>query len=60
VIEAQDVKFTGNSAFDDHGRIFVPNPSPVDYVGATPETDAAWKNLTLDGRMYSQNCPTCY
>lgn len=50
IIKTQDVQFTGNSAFDDNGRFFVPNPSPVDYVGATPETDAAWKNLTLDGR----------
>jgi len=51
-IEVQEVQFIGNSAFDADGQLFVPNASPIDYVSSTPEADAAWKNLTLDGRMY--------
>jgi hypothetical protein len=52
-IEMQDVQFIGNTAFDDVGHRFVPNPSPIDYGGATPDVDEAWKNLTLEGRTYS-------
>jgi hypothetical protein len=52
VIELQDVGFTGNSAYDENGRFFVNNPSPVDYISATPEVDEAWNNLTLSNSMY--------
>jgi hypothetical protein len=52
VIALQDVQFTGNSAYDDNGRFFVNNPSPVNYQGAGPEVDDAWRNLTLAGRKY--------
>lgn len=52
VIELEDVQFTGNSAYDDNGRFYVNNPSPINYKDATPEADDAWKNLTLTGRMY--------
>ena len=53
MIELEDVQFTGNSAYDDNGRFYVNNPSPIDYKGATPEADDAWRNLTLTGGMYS-------
>ena len=52
IIELEDVQFTGNSAYDDNGRFFVNNPGPINYSDATPEADDAWKNLTLEGRMY--------
>lgn len=38
--------------YDENGRFFVNNPGPINYTGAGPETDRAWKNLTLDDRMY--------
>jgi hypothetical protein len=50
VIELEDVQFNGNSAFDDHGRFFLANPSPINYTGAGPEVDAAWDNITLEGQ----------
>lgn len=51
VIELQDVGFTGNSAYDDNGRFFINNPSPIDYISVTPEVDEAWNNLTLSNSM---------
>ena len=52
VIEPEEVQFTGNSAYDDNGRFYVPNPSPINYKGSGPEVDDAWRNLTLAGRRY--------
>jgi hypothetical protein len=52
VIALQDVQFTGNSAYDDNGRFFVNNPSPINYQGAGSEVDDAWRNLTLAGRKH--------
>ncbi|KAK4443389.1 hypothetical protein QBC34DRAFT_311174 [Podospora aff. communis PSN243] len=48
-IHVTQTRFTGGPAFDDKGKIYVPNPSPKMFVGdpiAHPEIDRNWDNLT--------------
>lgn len=48
-IQVSQLRFTGGPAFDEHGRIYVPNPSPKIFVGDPaqyPEIDYNWDNLT--------------
>ncbi|KAK0755810.1 hypothetical protein N5P37_011684, partial [Trichoderma harzianum] len=46
-IEYHHVRFHGNAEYDENGQSFIPNPSPIDYIGPpSPAVDDAWRNLT--------------
>lgn len=46
-IEYHQVRFHGNAEYDENGQFFIPNPSPIDYIGPpSPAVDDAWRNLT--------------
>lgn len=46
-IEYHQVRFHGNAEYDENGQFFIPNPSPIDYIGPpSPAVDEAWRNLT--------------
>ena len=59
-IEVEQVIFNGSPSFTEDGRIFIPNPGPVKYVGdPSPEIDEAWEYLTASpGLTHSSLRPT--
>lgn len=45
-IEVEQVHFTGGPAFHADGKLYIPNPPKVNYVGQpSPEVDQAWEEL---------------
>ncbi|KAL5083882.1 hypothetical protein Trisim1_000792 [Trichoderma cf. simile WF8] len=52
-IEYHQVRFHGNAEYDENGQFFIPNPSPIDYIGPpSPAVDDAWRNLTGGEYLY--------
>ena len=52
-ISVHDVWFTGTLDIDRHGQLYIPHPGPVNYSGAGPEVDRAWKELTWGKQLDS-------
>lgn len=49
-IEAEEVFFTGGTAYTEKYTLHVPHPDPVRYTGdPSPEIDRNWEELTLKG-----------
>ncbi|KAK3387941.1 hypothetical protein B0H63DRAFT_509629 [Podospora didyma] len=49
LIQVSQTRFTGGPAFKENGEMYIPNPSPLMYVGDPalhPEIDYNWGNLT--------------
>lgn len=47
LIEVSQIRFNGSFSFHENKTMFVPNPSPIQYVGdPTPEIDDNWEKLT--------------
>jgi hypothetical protein len=45
-IKVEQVPFYGGPAFRDNGSMYIPNPSPVNYVGGpATEVDRNWDDL---------------